>query len=511
MLMKNRSGALWIVLTLAIGLGSLWLWQAQAKAATTPTQSSSMLPAEPATPVGFLQNQLNNTVVKLENDTQKLDLNHLTTLWLDPSTDTTPAQLSARATRGAELFKPGSARDTYGAHNKVLWLRFELQAVDRSAHWFLEISSAVADDVQLHWRDAQGQWQMQKAGDVVPRTQWPVLSRMPTFLLPEADGKSMEYFLRVVHQRAPISVQLTVWRDTALMASQQSQMLLLGMFFGLMLLVLLVSVVIAVLLRDRAFLAYCGYLLTVGGFMFTNVGLSAQYVWPNSPLLADRMLFVLASLTAATGPWFVRIILKPVMRLRFLNGLIGFMVGLMLLIALLEAFSPTMASYVVLNAASVLTLLIIYALVASAWQRGDAATRWVAMGFVPVVLGAIPLLMRNAGLIANSNLTQYSMLIGSALEMPILLYALLSRSSQRRDGMMRAAGLPTQDALTRLPNLRQLLDQLHGAISRASRYRHRYGLVLVELTNEAWFAKEHGREMADRALILLAARLQQQA
>ncbi len=515
----RRFSKLLTAVALSLSLCSLWIWQnlahATAKTANAAPAAESLtapLPAPlPAQSGGFLAPQRSSVLVKLQEETRKVDLSAIAQRWLDPSPDTTPAQLSARASSGADFFQPGSARDTHLTHDKVLWLRFELQDLDRRSHWFLELGSALTDDVQLHWRDPQGQWQVQKAGDAIARARWPVQSRLPTFVLPNMDGQSVEYFLRIVHQRAPVSVQLTVWRDTALMAAQQSQMLLLGVFFGLMLLVLLVSMVMATLMRDRAFVAYSGYLITVGGFMFTNMGLSAQYLWPHSPLLADRMVFVLASLTAATGPWLVRIILKPVVRLRILDSMIALMVGLMLLIALIEAFSPTVFSYVILNYATMLTLVLIYGLVAAAWQRGDTATRWVAIGFVPVVLGALPLLMRNMGLIANSNLTQYSMLVGSALEMPILLYALLSRSSKRRDSIMRATGLPTQDALTRLPNLRQLLSQLHGAISRASRYRHHYGLMLVELSNEAWFAKEHGREMADRALILLAARLQQLA
>jgi two-component system, sensor histidine kinase LadS len=142
------------------------------------------------------------------------------------------------------------------------------------------------------------------------------------------------------------------------------------------------------------------------------------------------------------------------------------------------------------------------------WQRGDATTRLIALGFLPVGLGAIPLLLRNLALIPNSSLTHYSLLIASALEMPVLLYALIERSSIRRDSLMRAAGLPTHDALTGLFNMRTLLEHMHGVMTRSSRYKHAYGLILVELNNADWFTKEHGQEMADRALVLLAVRIQ---
>jgi two-component system, sensor histidine kinase LadS len=503
MLKKFRSSLVQAGLLLCLLLGGWSLTALQAQSTASTPAGDVLLPKLP-----FLPQQSQLPTIRLQKSTRGIDINDQSSYWIDPSTDTTPDQVLARATSGAELFQANSSRKSLAVHQNVLWLRFETLAEVPDTRWLLEIASPLVDDVQLFWRYGQGRWQVQKSGDVVPRTQWPVQTRMPTFYLEQEIGKPTEYLVRVVHQRAPVSLQLKIWQDSAFVASQQTQMLLLGVFFGLVLLVLLASLAMATVMRDVTFLAYSGYLLTLGGFMFTNVGLSATYLWPHSPVWADRAVFVLACLTAAAGPWFVRTILQPVTRRRSIDSAIAATVVVMLTMALVEAWAPSKLSYLLINSSTMFALLLIYAMVFATWQRDDKATRWVAVGFIPVVLGVIPLLARNLGLIPNSDLTQYSVLIGSALEMPILLCALLLRSARRRDNIMRATGLPKQDALTRLPNLRALLDQLHGVITRASRYRHRYGLILVELTNEAWFAKEHTRETADRALILLASRLQ---
>jgi two-component system, sensor histidine kinase LadS len=503
MLKRFRSKLVHACLLVGLLLGGWALTSLKAQSTATAPVGDVLLPKPP-----FLPQQSQLPTIRLQANTRSIDINEQSTYWIDPSSDTTPSQVLARATSGAELFQANSSRKSLAVHQKVLWLRFETLSEVPEARWLLEIGSPLVDDVQLFGRDAQGRWQVQKSGDVVPRVEWPMHTRMPTFYLAQETGKPTEYLLRVVHQRAPVSLPLKIWQDSAFVASQQTLMLMLGVFFGLVLLVLLASLAMATVMRDAAFLAYSGYLLTLGGFMFTNVGLSATYLWPQSPILADRAVFVLACLTAAAGPWFVRTILQPVTRRRSIDSAIAITIVVMLTMALLEAWVPSMFSYLLINTSTVFALLLIYAMVFASWQRDDKATRWVAVGFIPVVLGVVPLLARNLALIPNSDVTQYSVLVGSALEMPILLYALLLRSARRRDNIMRATGLPTQDALTRLPNLRLLLEQLHGVISRANRYRHRYGLILVELTNEAWFAKEHTRETADRALILLAARLQ---
>ena len=422
------------ILQLFSGLALLWMLAlptvAQATSAQRPLESKNLLP-DPLREKGFAPQQSQLQTLVLHEAVKQVNLTPWTQFWVDDSTDTTVSQLLARATSGAELFQPSTEHDILRIHGKVLWLRFEAQAQASPARWLLEVGNPLADSVQLYWKNAQGVWQMQKAGDAVPRAQWPLQSRMPTFLLDLSRGEAVEYVLRLEHQRAPVSLQLTVHRDDVYIASQQTHMLMLGVFFGLMLLVFVGSLTLSAVMRDAAFLAYGGYIAVLGAFMFTNVGLAALYWWPHSSVMADRMVFVLASLSAAIAPVFVRVILEPVVARRHIDLALRTMVLIMLTLGVVEAFTPSMASYWVINFATVLSLLLVYVMVFAAWQRGDAATRWVAIGFLPVVLGVMPILARNLGLINSGFLTQYGMLVGAAIEMPILLYALTSRSTRR--------------------------------------------------------------------------------
>jgi two-component system, sensor histidine kinase LadS len=447
--------------------------------------------------------------INLTVDTQRIDLSELTQFWLDESQETSVDAVEARASAGINLFEPSHAGDTHKAHGKTLWLRFDAHVFDTRSRWFLELDSPRIDDAQLFWRDRNNQWMSLKAGDGVPHNGWPIHTRLPTFALESSADSPQTYYLRIVNARSPVSTTLLIYRDTRLIEQQQNEMLLLGGFFGLIVIMLIASLGLAAIMRERSFLVYTAYIGSLALYMFCNVGLAAIYFWPNSPSITDRAVFVSASITAALGPLFVRKILQPVTRLRFTSAMIGVLVFLMLTMALFEAFHPTMFSYVLINLGTLTSLMVIYVVIFATWQRGDAITRMIALGFLPVALSAIPVILRNAGLIPNSIFTQYSLLFAGALEMPMLLYALLMRSANRRDTLMRAAGLPTRDALTGVSNIRALLDAMHGVMTRANRYKNQYALILVDLSNEAWFAKEHGQEIAERALVLLAVRMQQ--
>ena len=447
--------------------------------------------------------------ISLDTETTAIELDSLTEYWLDPDTDTSITAVVARASAGRDLFQRSHPHIVHWSQNKTLWLRFEAQALDTSTRWLLELNSPLIDDAQLFWQDANGQWLVLKAGDVVARNMWPLPTRLPTFVLQTAGNAPVQYYLRLQNARFPTSLPMTIYRESSWLAHSQTTHVMLGTTLGLFILVLGISILMTIALRDTAFAAFVLYAMALGMFILTNCGLTAQYLWPSSPVLADRMNYAFACLLAGLGPWLVRLILQPSVRQRAIDRTIAVLAISMLILTGLELFAPSQMSYRLLNVGTLTAVALIYALVIVTWRRTDSMARWIALCFAPVALCALPLIFRNLGWMANNWLTQYGVLIATCIELPLLLYTLNLRSSHRREGVARAMGLPTHDALTSLPNMRVFLEQMHGSITRAQRFKKHYGLVLVDLNNHAWFAKEHSQEMADRATVLCASRLQQ--
>jgi two-component system, sensor histidine kinase LadS len=445
--------------------------------------------------------------LELGPQVNRLDVDTASTYWIDDSGVATITEVDARQAT-EQLFMPRTSAQRHAIHGKAVWLRFDTRITDARSHWFLELQQATADDVTLYWRDAGKQWVKLQSGDVVPRVQWPVLDRFPVFQLNPPHLATTTYYVRVVHSRSSFSAPLHIYRDTALVAQRQTEHFFLGTYFGLIALVCLVCLVMALAMRDNSFLYYAVYAAMIGLSQAGFTGIAAQHLWTNAPQWADLSVFFLASMAAATGLWFVRSMVRPRVYMPTLDGLTMLLVGMELVVAFVDLLYPSLAGYWLSNGIILAISLVVYVIIWNGWTRGDTTMRWIALGFLPVVLGVIPPLLHNAGLIGTNFFTQYGVTLGSALEMPMLLYGLVLRSATRREGRARTAGLPTQDALTGLSNTRDLLRHIHGAMTRAARYKQQYGLVLVELTNYDWFVKEHGREVSDRALVLLGTRLQ---
>jgi diguanylate cyclase (GGDEF)-like protein len=277
---------------------------------------------------------------------------------------------------------------------------------------------------------------------------------------------------------------------------------LLGAYFGLALLMALVATAYAVAFSDRSFAAYAVYITALAAAQAGLLGIGGQYLWPDFAGWNNLSAFVLPVLAACSGIWFARVVTRPRQFSAVLDWLsLKLMVALALLAAV-DMFFPTRTGFVAVTALIIVAMAAVCAMVFIAWQSGEPTMRWIALGFVPVVLTAPFPILRNLGLIPVSFLTQYGLTLGAALETPLLFYGLPRRAAQRREARARAAALTQTEPLTGLTNLHTFEERLHDALLRSNRYRHRSALLMVDLSNHGWFAKEHGRQIADYALVL---------
>ncbi|WP_411884856.1 diguanylate cyclase [Polaromonas sp. YR568] len=394
---------------------------------------------------------------------------------------------------------------------QVLWIRFNAMQPDLSQRWAVELSSAGVDRVSLHYRNAAGDWVEQKAGDKLPVSQWPRPDRFPVFDLDTEQARPVTYFVRIEHARTPFSAPLFIYSQPALLAQRMQEQFLLGAYFGLAVLMALVAAANAVAFSDRSFAAYAAYISTRAAAQAGMLGIGGQYLWPDSPAWNDLSAFLLPVLAACSGIWFARVVTQPQRFSVALDRLSLQLIMLLALLAVLDTAYPTHAGFVATTALIIAAISVICALVFIAWQSGDPTMRWIALGFVPVVAMAPFPVLRNLGLVPVSFLTQYGLTLGAALETPLLFYGLLRHAAQRREARARAAALAQTEPLTGLSNQHTFEARLHEALLRSNRYQHRCALLMIKLSNHGWFAKEHGRQIADYALVLAGSCLRQRA
>ncbi len=336
---------------------------------------------------------------------------------------------------------------------------------------------------------------------------WPLPGRFPALSLSTDQGQSIRYYLRIEHARVPFSAVPRAVSDAQLTATRQRDHVLLGAYFGLAFLVSLLAVINAVAYRDWGFASYALYVATFASSQAAFTGMAGLYVWPDLPALNNPAVFALPLAAAATAMLFVRTVTTPKRFFRALDWLLMAMFGLLLSIALIDGAIPTPESFAVANVLVSAGIVVLLLVVGVSLFEGDRHARWIALGFLPIILATLFPLGRNLGLLRAGFLTENALLLGSALEAPILFYGLLRRVTQRRESESRATTLRTTDPLTGLGSARALVGKLRQALSTAVRYQQPCALLLINLSNFATLQQQHGRETGDRAMVMAASRI----
>jgi two-component system, sensor histidine kinase LadS len=421
--------------------------------------------------------------------------------WVDPTGALSLDEVERRQTTLPFAVRSVGHRESLGEKG-VLWLKFSALVQDRSTHWELELSRAGTDHISLYHRQTDGQWKAQHAGLSLPVSAWAYPDRYPVFSLDNQATTPVTYWVRVAHPRVPFSGEFSIFSHDELRARRIQQQLLLGAYFGMALLLTLVAVTNALVFRDSSFAAYAGYASLLALWLSSSVGVAGQFLWPESPRWNTVSEFVLMPLVATAGLLFVRHVVQPRRIGRSLDRLSLVLAGTFLAFMVWDVLAPTQTSLYALTVAGALTLVTIHAMMWAAWRTNDRWLRWIVLGIMPVLLaGTLPVL-RNFGLISSSLFTQYATVIAAAIECPMLIYGLLQRSSIQHESQARAKALELTEPLTGLINRHNFMLRMHDCLVRSQRYRHQCAVLLITLDNHDAFRSEHGREVADRALVL---------
>ena len=444
--------------------------------------------------------------VLLDGSLKSVHLAQRSAWWVDPDGQLTVQDVEQRQADLPFDLRAGQHRLRLEG-KAALWIGFTAWAQDNNAHWELELARSGTDSVSLYHRGANGSWIEQHAGDRLPVNAWASPDRYPVFKLAPRSDAPVAYWVRIQHARVPFSGELFIHSHDQLREQRIHQQFLLGAYFGMTLLLVVVAVANALVFRDSSFAAYAIYITLLGLSLAASLGVGGQFLWPDSARWNGAAEFVLMPLAAVAGLLFVRHLVQPRRTGRWLDRLALSLAAVMLGLVVLDQVAPSQWSFEAITATGALAMLLVYALLWTAWRSREGWARWIALGILPVLLAGTLPVMRNFGLISSGFLSQYGMVIAAAIEAPLLIYGLLQRSSMQHESQTRAKALAVTEPLTGLTNRHNFMLRLHDSLIRAQRYNHHNALLLIDLNNHETFEREHGRETADRALVLTGSRL----
>lgn len=419
--------------------------------------------------------------------------------WMDPEGQATVEQV---AQSSPSRFQPMRDSTIYTPGDRgALWLHYRVVAPpDNPNVWLVAFPIPVLDRVALYQRDALGQWQSQIAGDTLAVDSWPEPGRYPFFRLKLAPGVTHDLFVRIQHM-TPISLPVRFTAQTVHDQNIQTEYLGLGMAFGALVLLIAACFAQAWVYRDRAYAWYAGYatLMTLAVAAYT--GVAGHILWSSNARWTDQSQGALALMAAGASLLFVRHLAGISARFRRLDHLVYWAGWSGLALSAIFLWVPKPVGLLLVGVYVSFAAFVNMAIAWAAWRRGDSVGLWVLAAYAPLCLSVLLVMLRIFGVLPISFATQYAVVLGSALEVPLLLVALSIRSRERHGAQIREQALANQDALTGLLAGHLFHDRLRQVVSRFSRERQCAAVLYIDLVNYARIKAAYGVAVAEQSLL----------
>lgn len=443
-------------------------------------------------------------ILELDAAQQPVHLRDWGDTWIDPAG---AAQVQQVVASTSIPWQPTHEGEIYRLNaRQALWIRFTIPPAPDAERWYLEIPYSSVDRVTLYSRDTAGQWQALSAGDNIPVADWPVPHRHPLLPVNVSAEEPRHYILRIQNAHS-FSAPLLFVSDSHHSRAEQRTSLILGIYFGLAGLAVVLGLLSAVSLRDSAYGFYAVSVALMAISQAAMTGIGGLHLWPRSPAWNDVSSMVLPVIAVGTLVWFFSAVVSlPERSRRLYHALMGIGLLSVAVAAAIVLVEPSYRFRVMVPYIAIATLAGLYGVFWS-MRRGDRYALWLLAGIGPVIVGAFFPTARIAGLLPVSFWTMHGMQIGIAIELPVLLVILMLRSQHRREHNRRIQGLDRIDPGTGLLNAATFEQRLAGMMARSERLKYRSAVLLIDLVNVDQIRKAFGAADAEELPLQVAGRL----
>ena len=330
--------------------------------------------------------------VSFDEHTRQLPLGHEIAVFEDVRgntalTDITSAALEPSFRRhDKDVLNAGYSRS-------VFWLRLDLEYQPTqgrdSREFLLELAYPPLDQLDLYVPDLWGGLQrVAQTGDALPFATRVIQQNNYVFPLQFQAGERKRIYLRLQSQGS-IQAPLNLWSTQAYLEAQPGRIYVLGIIYGVLLVMLVYNLFIYISVRDTSYLYYILYIASFGLYQVSVNGAGVQYFWPDSPWWANAATPFLIGSAALFGCQFARSFLHTAEHSPWVDRILRVMMfagGLVMLLSLVASYALALRLATLL--ALVFTLVIFSAGLIS-WSRGMRVARYFIFAWSAFLIGGL--------------------------------------------------------------------------------------------------------------------------
>lgn len=322
--------------------------------------------------------------------------------------------------------KTSDEKLNFGYCDCAVWIRFEIQT-EVAMQRLLELSNTQTDSIEVFIESKSGVFQRQ-GGDRKPFREREVQHRGFLFHLDLPEGKSTIYVR--VQSAGALFIEMSLMSWEAFQEKNKSELYSIGIYFGILLLIIFQNLFMFLYVRDRSYLAYIIYILAYGIFQLSINGAGYEYLWPDFPSIQN----LISPLSALAALFFAAIFTRYFLLTAVYTPLFDRLLRIFASVCFLVFVAAPFISYNLLSRiAGFLSLPFALTALPSAiivFRQGYRPARFFLYGWSLFLFEVVLFSLFMAGYLPDVFLTRNGIQVGSALQMILLSLGLADRMNE---------------------------------------------------------------------------------
>jgi hypothetical protein len=297
----------------------------------------------------------------------------------------------------------------FGFTQSSYWFKLSLNNPTAAQQaWILEARYPMLDRVDVYLVRGGVVVGHRVNGDLLPFAQREFKHRNLGFALDLAPHDQLDVYLRVKTESS-LQLPLLLLTPERFLERDQSEQYLFGLYYGILLAMLLYNLLVYRALRDVNYLHYVHYLLGYAVFQLSLNGLALQYLWPKYPVwgnLATPLFIGVAFLGAVN---FARSFLHLESQAPLLDR-IGKGLWLFFLLVILGSFAmPYMLMIQIATTGALATAIYEFVCGLVVWRGQLRQARYFLLAWSALLFGVVLYSLKTFNLLPSMFITEYSL------------------------------------------------------------------------------------------------------
>lgn len=363
-------------------------------------------------------------------------------------------QWSLEDIQTAELqskFQPANGKSAFGYASSSYWIRLNLENKSSSGNWEMSLLNPLMDKIEVFAPAAQGYTPLNDMN-----------RQYPTYEINLQPGQTNTLYIHCETWGSMI-IPLRIAEQSTLYESVHTEFFLYGLYYGMILIIIVYMFSIYMTFRNPAYLYYILYILCFSLAQLVWNGLVRQFF--QSGFLVENMHrnFLLSGPANTYDLFFMMSVgfgflaLRKILAPQSYAPLIDFFCRWMIMIcAIMVAgiflfYSFGIVRYLIWFK-FLINFMVPLVIIGCAW-KGNNLARYLSIAILPLLIIGGPSILLSFGLLPDNLLTHFGMQFGSATEFLIMSLVLYEHVSRLQRNQAKAQ----DDVVTRLANWNEAL------------------------------------------------------